>query len=686
MLDSDGNISQAKAISLGSTSTSLLALPMVFLVAAASLTLQLPPPVGSSSWSHWTRQAARAAPLCVASATSTPPLAVFVSNVAWEASLLELRSVFDGRFGPVDEAWLAPDPRGLNHAGWGKIVFAQSASAKASLAAGTPLTLHGREVSVGVRDPIKEKNRQRRAQQKERRGALRATLAPAPAAACGNDCSDAAPVRDSATPTKARTAGATSLTPDPDLSPIEAVPRLQAERAWRDLTGRAQPAARQRRSGAVSSSGARLARLKQARSRRCLADCLQALHPLQTHRELTVALSACRALNASQPAVEGVLLGSLRAGMAPNLVNYNAALAAYEKAGAWREAHGLLLRMRAAGTPPDRISFHTAIAACRKGTSHDAARTAVRLVRQMPHRPSTVACTVAMNACNRAALFRTALSVFERMQRVGSKADRTAFNAALAACAGRGLAGRARQLLAEMRAARVEPDTATFDSAVQAAAMSGELKWGFTLLDELEQRGLGSRPGAYPIYHSLLKACVAAGDAAQATRVQAAIDARPMLSALAPFASATLPTGQLVTYLNGGLPAEPAAAARRLCVRAARRSEYAPQLHALPVAFLRNSTTSQQVNSLRHHAEKKALGDLIARGGQRLDIRINFKCCADCHELFKGASQLQGRPILLREPTLVHTFQDGRCSCADRWRWEARKWKRAPVTEGFPCF
>ena len=663
---------------------------LTMLAALAGLALQLPPPEASPSWQHRarTRQAARAAPLCVASAASTPPLAVFVSNVAWEASLVELRSVFDSRFGPVEEAWLAPDSRGLNHAGWGKIVFAQSASAQASLATGTALTLHGRDVSVGVRDPIKEKNRQRRSQQKEKRDALRPTLASAPALgdALLAVLSDAAIMRDPATPAKARRAGATSLTPGPELSPVGEVPRLQAERAWRDLAGRTRSTARQRRSGAVSSGGARLARLKQARSRHSLADCLQALHPLQTNRELTVALSACRALNASQPAVEGVLFGSLRAGMAPNLVNYNAALAACEKAGAWREARGLLLSMRAAGTPPDRISFHTAIAACRKGTGRDAARAAVRLVRQMPHRASTVACTVAMNACNRAALFRTALSVFERMQRVGSKADRTAFNAALAACAGRGLAGRAQQLLAEMQAARVEPDTATFDSAVQAAAMSGELEWGFALLDELEQRGLGSRPEAYPIYHSLLKACITAGDAAQAARVQAAIDARPMLSALAPLASATLPTGQLVTYQNGGLPAEPAAAARKLCVRAARRSKYTPQLHALPVAFLRNSTTSQQVNSLRHHAEKKALADLLARGEQRLDIRINFKCCADCHELFKGASLLQGRPILLREPTLVHTFQDGRCSCADRWRWEARKWKQAPVAEGFPCF
>ena len=57
-----------------------------------------------------------------------------------------------------------------------------------------------------------------------------------------------------------------------------------------------------------------------------------------------------------------------------------------------------------------------------------------------------------------------------------------------------------------------------------------------------------------------------------------------MLSALAPVATAKLPTGQRLTYRNGGLPAGPAAAARKLCVRAARRSEYKPQLHALPVA------------------------------------------------------------------------------------------------------
>jgi hypothetical protein len=216
-----------------------------------------------------------------------------------------------------------------------------------------------------------------------------------------------------------------------------------------------------------------------------------------------------------------------------------------------------------------------------------------------------------------------------------------------------------------MRAAHIEPDVATFDSAVQAAAMSGELEWGFALLEDLERRGLSSRSEAYPIYHSLLKACTAAGAEEQAARVQAAIDAHG-LSAVMPRATVATPTGS-ATFTNGGSVAP----SRKLCARVSRRTAYAPQLQALPYAFLRNSTKAQQVNSLLHHAEKKALADLLARGSECLEIRINFKCCADCHELFKGASSLHG-PIVLREPTLTHTFRDGRCSCNDLWRWEAR--------------
>ena len=197
-----------------------LAVLMALLVATRARALQLAAPA-ASLFPHRVRspQATRAAPVCAASAASTPR-AVFVSNVAWEASHAELKSVCERRFGPVDEAWLAPDRRGLNHAGWGKIVFAQPASAQASLAAGTELTLHGREVSVGLRDPATEKSRRRRTQQKDSRDA----------AACDLAVFEAC-TRVSTTPVTSRRAGATPPPRSPDPPLAREVPRLQAERA-----------------------------------------------------------------------------------------------------------------------------------------------------------------------------------------------------------------------------------------------------------------------------------------------------------------------------------------------------------------------------------------------------------------------------------------------------------------------
>ena len=64
---------------------------------------------------------------------------------------------------------------------------------------------------------------------------------------------------------------------------------------------------------------------------------------------------------------------------------------------------------------------------------------------------------------------------------------------------------------------------------------------------------------------------------------------------------------------------------------------------------------------------------MLARGGcESLEIGVNFHMCVDCHAFFKGASQLLGRRIEVREPSVLHRFNEGVCSCNDQWRWEAR--------------
>ena len=89
------------------------------------------------------------------------------------------------------------------------------------------------------------------------------------------------------------------------------------------------------------------------------------------------------------------------------------------------------------------------------------------------------------------------------------------------------------------------------------------------------------------------------------------------------------------------------------------------------------------VRSLQGHAEKLMLADLLAREekqskdtglrhSEQIELSVNFKMCADCHAFFKGVSVLIGRQVIVREPSLTHTFDGGDCACGDRWRWEAR--------------
>ena len=99
-----------------------------------------------------------------------------------------------------------------------------------------------------------------------------------------------------------------------------------------------------------------------------------------------------------------------------------------------------------------------------------------------------------------------------------------------------------------------------------------------------------------------------------------------------------------------------------------------PQVHALPMGFVREATRDEQERSLREHAEKRALAELLRRGSDDLSIRISFKVCADCHLFLKSAAALFKRRIRVHEPSLLHDFDEGGdCSCKDEWKWQERQ-------------
>merc|ERR1711904_621221 len=137
--------------------------------------------------------------------------------------------------------------------------------------------------------------------------------------------------------------------------------------------------------------------------------------------------------------------------------------------------------------------------------------------------------------------------------------------------------------------------------------------------------------------------------------------------------AATLVQGLVRQYENG-VNHEGDVEAGDVWLALRQQTAYMPEPQALPweYVFARNSTHKQHEDSLKLHAEKKALAVLLAYSEAMLNVAIEFNACVDCHSFFKTSSLLSGRGIQLRQPKMVHVFTDGSCSCNDQWRWEAR--------------
>lgn len=233
---------------------------------------------------------------------------------------------------------------------------------------------------------------------------------------------------------------------------------------------------------------------------------------------------------------------------------------------------------------------------------------------------------------------------------------------------------------------RVAPDVGCFTAAMTAVAAAGEVEAGMRLLHRMRAKAdYLTVSASYPVHRILLEACRRADNDHLAAEVEALIfdSALVPLAAeadLAPKRRRPHATGR-TTYANHcehDRTSVLQARVRELCATLRRHAAYEPRYEALPPAFLRKSTSDQLDRSLHSHAEKKALVDLLDRGCERLELSINFHVCLDCHAFMRSAARHLRRPIVVREPRMVHHFgADGVCSCGEGWRWEARTAARA---------
>ncbi|KAM0056970.1 putative tetratricopeptide-like helical domain superfamily, DYW domain-containing protein [Helianthus debilis subsp. tardiflorus] len=77
----------------------------------------------------------------------------------------------------------------------------------------------------------------------------------------------------------------------------------------------------------------------------------------------------------------------------------------------------------------------------------------------------------------------------------------------------------------------------------------------------------------------------------------------------------------------------------------------------------------EKEHMLRYHSEKLAVafGIVNTPGGRPIRVFKNLRVCADCHNVIKHISKIEGRLIIVRDSHRFHHFSKGICSCGDYW-------------------
>lgn len=110
------------------------------------------------------------------------------------------------------------------------------------------------------------------------------------------------------------------------------------------------------------------------------------------------------------------------------------------------------------------------------------------------------------------------------------------------------------------------------------------------------------------------------------------------------------------------------AATRKLIAAVKLRSDYRIDITALPEKGQRIASVESAKDLLRLHCEKQALtASLVSNKDFPSLITVNLCLCADCHAYFKAVSAAFSRKLICRDPSILHVFEEGACSCNEHW-------------------
>ncbi|CAM9724914.1 unnamed protein product, partial [Ectocarpus sp. 4 AP-2014] len=193
--------------------------------------------------------------------------------------------------------------------------------------------------------------------------------------------------------------------------------------------------------------------------------------------------AACGAAGRWEEALVALRL-TVRGGMAPTFIAYNATLGALGKAGQWKHARRLLKDMQQRASSPSTGSEDSSDSnpGLREGRARGVARTSPREERLQP--PDVYSYTSVIDACAKSGERDCALKVLEDMRRAQVHPSLVTYNTLILACGAgdsktpRGGSDwrRALSFVEEMVSSGVKPDVYTLTAAVAACEVGGE--WG----------------------------------------------------------------------------------------------------------------------------------------------------------------------------------------------------------------
>ncbi|XP_078434484.1 tetratricopeptide repeat (TPR)-like superfamily protein [Wolffia australiana] len=291
---------------------------------------------------------------------------------------------------------------------------------------------------------------------------------------------------------------------------------------------------------------------------------------------------------------------------------------------------------------------------------------------------------------------RMSLQLFQEMVRTGLKPDGVTFVGVLSACTHAGLVAEGREFFDAMSASYgIAPGEEHLACMVDLYSRAGRFEEAMEMVDR------SPAPVSAAVWRTLLGHC------RTHKKLELGIVAAEKLIAMEPSHSAAYVLLSNM-YAMAGRWAERAAVRRRMeagCVKKEagqswieaknrvvsfvsgdnshsfsgdvyarlqqlmcrlRAAGYVPETELV----LQDVEEEEQKEAiLEKHSEKLALafGLMVLPKEAPLQIVKNLRVCGDCHSVFKLASALEGRTIVLRDSARFHHFKEGYCSCQDYW-------------------